>query len=103
MGKARSIKSHRWCTEAYFEEDDVFYVPVGDAAAMREVVTSTDHRSRRLRAQSAQSKFIEQDGYSSRALIRQYAVSLHGICSIYSVFLCINQKRVPDDSSTRLR
>ena len=71
MGKP-VLSSRTGGVPTYFDEDDVYYVPVGDAAAMREVVVSTDHESRRLRAESAQSRFIERD-YSSRALIRRYA------------------------------
>jgi glycosyltransferase involved in cell wall biosynthesis len=71
MGKP-VLSSRTGGVPTYFEEEDVFYVPVGDATAMREVVISTDHASRRLRAESAQSRFIERD-YSSRALIRRYA------------------------------
>ena len=71
MGKP-VLSSRTGGVPTYFEEDDVFYVPVGDAAAMREVVISTDHASRRQRAENAQSRFIERD-YSSRALIRRYA------------------------------
>jgi glycosyltransferase involved in cell wall biosynthesis len=71
MGKPL-LSSRTGGVPTYFEEDDVFYVPVGDAATMREVIISTDHASRRQRAERAQSRFIERD-YSSRALIRRYA------------------------------
>jgi len=71
MGKP-VVSSRTGGVPTYFEENDVFYVPVGDAAAMREVVTSTDHTSRWQRAKNAQARFVERD-YSSRALVRRYA------------------------------
>jgi len=71
MGKP-VLSSRTGGVPTYFDEDEVFYVPVGDAAAMREVVISTDHASRRQRAENAQLRFIERD-YSSRALVRRYA------------------------------
>jgi glycosyltransferase involved in cell wall biosynthesis len=71
MGKP-VLSSRTGGVPTYFEESDVFYVPVGDAAAMREVVISTDHASRRQRAENARGRFIERD-YSSRAFIRRYA------------------------------
>jgi glycosyltransferase involved in cell wall biosynthesis len=71
MGKP-VVSSRTGGVTSYFEEEDVFFVPVGDASAMREVVLSSDHVSRHQRAESAQRRFVARD-YSTRALIRRYS------------------------------
>ena len=71
MGKP-VVSSRTGGVTSYFEEEDVFFVPVGDASAMREIVLSSDHLSRHQRAESAQRRFIARD-YSTRALIRRYS------------------------------
>jgi glycosyltransferase involved in cell wall biosynthesis len=55
----------------YFDEDDLFYAPVGDPQALRDIVLSSDPDSRSQRAQRAQERFRDVD-YSTRGLIGRY-------------------------------
>jgi glycosyltransferase involved in cell wall biosynthesis len=55
----------------YFDDDEVLYVPVGDAAAMREIVLATDRESRGTLAERARQRFKIED-YSTRALVARY-------------------------------
>ncbi len=55
----------------YFGEEEVFYSPVGDCQAMRDIVLSTDPESRRRRAERAQQRFLQRD-YSTHGLIARY-------------------------------
>jgi hypothetical protein len=56
----------------YFNHDEVCYAPVGDPAAVREIVLSTTVKSRLERAEKAHRRFLETD-YSTDAMMRRYA------------------------------
>lgn len=60
----------------YFGDQDIFYYPAGDAAALRDLVANITPQERHARALRARNIFVEQD-YSTDALIRQY-VALTG-------------------------
>ena len=55
----------------YFEEDEMFYTPVGDHQAMRDIVLGSDAGSRAERADRAQQHFLKRD-YSTHGLISRY-------------------------------
>ncbi len=55
----------------YFEEDEVFYTPVRDTQAMRDILLESDARQRAQRAERAQQRFLERD-YSTHGLISRY-------------------------------
>jgi glycosyltransferase involved in cell wall biosynthesis len=71
MGKA-VLSSRTGGVPTYFNDDEVFYVPVGDPLAMREIVLSTTVQSRFERAEKAHRRFLETD-YSTDAMIRRYS------------------------------
>jgi glycosyltransferase involved in cell wall biosynthesis len=71
MGKA-VLSSRTGGVPTYFNDDEVFYAPVGDPVAMREIVLSTTVQSRLERAEKAHRRFLETD-YSTDAMIRRYA------------------------------
>jgi glycosyltransferase involved in cell wall biosynthesis len=56
----------------YFDEDEVFYTPVGDHHSMRDTVLGSDERLLAERADRAQRRFLERD-YSTHGLISRYA------------------------------
>jgi glycosyltransferase involved in cell wall biosynthesis len=66
------VSSRTGGVPTYFGEDEIFYAPVGDPNAMRDVVLATDPKSRMERAQAAQRRFVQQD-YSTRAVMARYA------------------------------
>jgi glycosyltransferase involved in cell wall biosynthesis len=70
MGKP-VLSSRTGGVPTYFKEDELFYAPVGDPVAMREIVLSTNAELRRQRAENAQRRFIETD-YSTRAVVGRY-------------------------------
>ena len=55
----------------YFDEDEVFYTPVGDHNSMRDTVLGSDDGLRAQRAERAQQRFLERD-YSTHGLISRY-------------------------------
>ncbi|MBC7799629.1 MAG: glycosyltransferase [Gemmatimonadaceae bacterium] len=55
----------------YFHDDDVYYVPVGDVAAMRNAAAESMAVERIGKADQAHRRFTERD-YSSRRLARDY-------------------------------
>jgi glycosyltransferase involved in cell wall biosynthesis len=56
----------------YFNEDEVFYVRVGDTEGMRDTLLSASPEERRERAAKAHRRFRASD-YTTRAMIRRYA------------------------------
>jgi glycosyltransferase involved in cell wall biosynthesis len=56
----------------YFDEEEVFYVPVGDPAAMREAVLAADEETRRRKTDRAWARFCERD-YSTYGVMGRYA------------------------------
>lgn len=61
----------------YFDEDQVFYVPVGDAAALR-AATEAPPEERSRRVARAWQRFQERD-YSTRGLAGRYAAASRGL------------------------
>ena len=55
----------------YFDEEEVFYTPVGDHRDMRDAVLASDDHLRAQRAQRAQQRFLQRD-YSTHGLISRY-------------------------------
>lgn len=55
----------------YFDEEEVYYVPVGDAAAMREAAATSTAAERLAKAARARQRF-ERCDYSHEHLARQY-------------------------------
>ena len=60
----------------YFDEGEVWYTPVGDAVAMRELVLSASLHDRERRAVAAQERFLEND-YSTQGLVHRYLSLTH--------------------------
>jgi glycosyltransferase involved in cell wall biosynthesis len=74
------ICSYTGGVPTYFDAEEVFYVPVGDADAMRDVALSADPSAKSARAESARRRFNES-GYSSKAMIERYAEITRNISS----------------------
>lgn len=55
----------------YFEDDALFYYPVGDADGLRQVAANASAVEREARAAKAHAVFQQRD-YSTQALVRQY-------------------------------
>jgi glycosyltransferase involved in cell wall biosynthesis len=71
MGKP-VLSSRTGGVPTYFNNDELFYAPVRDPVAMRDIVLSTTVQSRLERAEKAHRRFLETD-YSTDAVIRRYA------------------------------
>jgi hypothetical protein len=71
MGTA-VLSSRTGGVPTYFDDDEVFYAPVGDPVAMRDIALSTTVQSRLERAEKAHRRFVEAE-YSTDAMIRRYA------------------------------
>ena len=55
----------------YFDEDDLFYVPVGDADTMRDTVLHAEPDVLLARARAAQARFVRDD-YSAGGMTRRH-------------------------------
>lgn len=55
----------------YFSPEEAFYVPVGDAQAMRDAALSADPQERYRRTANAQKAFVER-GYSAKDMAEYY-------------------------------
>jgi len=55
----------------YFDEGEVFFVPVADAQALRVIALSATGADRRSKAMKAQQRFRERD-YSTKGMARRY-------------------------------
>lgn len=65
------ISSRTGGVPTYFDEDEVYYVPVGDAAAMRDAATFSTPSERLTKATRARQRF-ERCDYSHKRLAQQY-------------------------------
>lgn len=64
----------------YFDDQDIFYHPVGDAIALRDLAGSISAQQRQAHALHARRTFVEQD-YSTDALMRQYIALTGQVCA----------------------
>lgn len=70
MGKP-VVASRTGGADTYFDEDEVFYTPVGDADAVRAAVLEAGPDGLIARAQRAQWRFLRDD-YSAAGMTRRY-------------------------------
>lgn len=71
------ISSRTGGVPTYFTEDEVFFVPPGDATALREALL-TSAPERRRRAAAAQAR-LQRDDYSIRGMMTRYAALSNSI------------------------
>lgn len=70
MGKP-VIASRTGGADSYFDDGELFYVPVGDAEAMRRVALETTGPERLARARAAQARLLRED-YTAAGMTARY-------------------------------